>query len=128
MADSKETFFKRLNDPKLAEQLRSEITENIRRRGGANSLLITAFKNQELVGLNLAEVANKRLTDPITTAIQLVQEDDVRVASFNMSPQDVELFMVQPWVVTSSDGTNGHPRKYASFPKKYQKYVIERSC
>jgi N-acyl-D-amino-acid deacylase len=126
MADSKEAFYKRLNDPKLAEKLRSEITENIRRRGGPKSLLITAFKNQELVGLNLAEVANKRSSDVITIAIQLVQEGDVRVASFNMSPQDVERFMIQPWVVTSSDGTNGHPRKYASFPKKYQKYVVEK--
>jgi len=126
MADSKEAFYKRLNDPMLADQLRSEITENIRRRGGAKSLLITAFQNQELVGLNLAEVANKRAMDPISTAIKLVQEGDVRVASFNMSPQDVEKFMIQPWVVTSSDGTNGHPRKYASFPKKYQKYVVEK--
>jgi len=126
MADSKEAFYKRLNDPKLAEKLRSEITENIRRRGGPKSLLITAFKQQELVGLNLAEVANKRSSDAITTAIQLVQEGDVRVASFNMSPQDVERFMIQPWVVTSSDGTNGHPRKYASFPIKYQKYVVEK--
>jgi N-acyl-D-amino-acid deacylase len=126
MADSKEAFFKRLNDPKLTEKLRSEITENIRRRGGPESLLITAFKHQELVGLNLSEVASQMSMDPITAAIQLVQEDDVRVASFNMSPQDVERFMVQPWVVTSSDGTNGHPRKYASFPKKYQTYVIEK--
>jgi N-acyl-D-aspartate/D-glutamate deacylase len=126
MADSKEAFYKRLNDPKLADKLRSEITENIRRRGGPKSLLITAFKQQELVGLNLAGVANKMSMDPITAAIKLVQEGDVRVASFNMSPKDVEQFMVQPWVVTSSDGTNGHPRKYASFPKKYQKYVVEK--
>jgi N-acyl-D-aspartate/D-glutamate deacylase len=126
MADSKNAFYQRLNDPSLANKLRGEITENIRRRGGASSLLITAFKDASLVGLNLAQVAEKRATDPITAAMQLVQEDDVRVASFNMSASDVENFMVQPWVVTSSDGTNGHPRKYASFPKKYQKYVIEK--
>lgn len=126
MADSKEAFYQRLNDPKLIDKLRSEITENIRRRGGAKSLLITAFKNAELVGLTLADVANKMAIDPITAAIKLVQQGDVRVASFNMSPQDVERFMIQPWVVTSSDGTNGHPRKYASFPKKYQKYVVEK--
>jgi len=29
-------------------------------------------------------------------------------------------------VVTSSDGTNGHPRKYASFPRKYQSYVVDK--
>lgn len=126
MADSKAAFFKRLNDTELTDKLRTEIAENIRRRGGANSLLITAFKDPNLVGLTLQEIANKRSVDPITAAIALVQEDDVRVASFNMSPVDVERFMVQPWVVTSSDGTNGHPRKYASFPQKYQQYVAEK--
>ncbi|WP_281557336.1 amidohydrolase family protein [Thalassomonas sp. RHCl1] len=126
MADSKQAFFKRLNNPELAGKLRSEITENIRRRGGPGSLLITAFKDSALVGLTLEQVAKMRAVDSVTAAIALVQEGDVRVASFNMSPEDVENFMVQPWVVTSSDGTNGHPRKYASFPKKYQEYVVKK--
>jgi len=126
MADSKKAFHQRLNDPKLIAKIRNEVTENIRRRGGAKSLLITAFKNSELVGLTLADAAEKMTVDPVTATIKLVQQGDVRVASFNMSPKDVEAFMVQPWMVTSSDGTNGHPRKYASFPKKYQKYVVEK--
>jgi N-acyl-D-amino-acid deacylase len=33
------------------------------------------------------------------------------------------LFMRQPWVVTSSDGSDGHPRQFATFPMKYLKYV-----
>ncbi|WDE09559.1 N-acyl-D-amino-acid deacylase family protein [Thalassomonas haliotis] len=126
MADSQQAFFKRLNDTRLSEKLRGEIKENIRRRGGPGALLITAFKDPALVGLTLAELAKRRGTDAVTAAIALVQQGDVRVASFNMSAQDVENFMVQPWVVTSSDGTNGHPRKYASFPKKYQQYVVKK--
>jgi N-acyl-D-aspartate/D-glutamate deacylase len=126
MADSQQAFHQRLNDANLTEKLRAEIEENIRRRGGPKSLLITAFKIPDLVGLNLAEVAKIRQQDAVTTAIELVQEGEVRVASFNMSPADVEAFMVQPWVVTSSDGTNGHPRKFASFPQKYQQYVVNK--
>ncbi len=126
MADSQEAFHKRLNQPDLIERLNSEITENIRRRGGSTSLYITEFLNKDFVGLNLQQVAALRKASPVDTAIWLVQQGEVRVASFNMSPNDVEKFMVQPWVVTSSDGTNGHPRKYASFPKKYQKYVVEK--
>ncbi|WP_353518389.1 amidohydrolase family protein [Thalassotalea sp. SU-HH00458] len=126
MADSKQAFHQRLNDVSLADKLRAEIQENVRRRGGPTSLLITAFKDSELVGLNLAEVAKMRQQDAVTTAIELVQEGEVRVASFNMSPTDVEAFMIQPWVVTSSDGTNGHPRKFASFPQKYQQYAIKK--
>lgn len=127
MADSQQAFFQRLNDVVLRERLTREISENIRRRGGPKSLLITAFHDSNLVGLNLAEVAQKRGLDAVTTAIELVQEGQVRVASFNMSADDVEAFMVKPWVVTSSDGTNGHPRKFASFPKKYQTYVKQKS-
>lgn len=123
MADSKAAFHQRLNDPKLSEKLNQEIKENIRRRGGPASLLVTAFKDQSLVGFNLQQIAEQRNLSTVATAMQLVQEGDVRVASFNMSPTDVEAFMVKPWVVTSSDGTNGHPRKFASFPQKYSEYV-----
>jgi N-acyl-D-aspartate/D-glutamate deacylase len=40
-----------------------------------------------------------------------------------MIEKDIRLFMRQPWVVTSSDGSDGHPRQYATFPMKYAKYV-----
>ncbi|GAW97669.1 MULTISPECIES: N-acyl-D-amino-acid deacylase family protein [Colwellia] len=126
MADSKQAFHQRLKQVDLAEKLGQEITENIRRRGGPDSLYITEFTDKTLVGLNLLQVAELKNLPIVATAIALVLEGEVRVASFNMSPQDVERFMVQPWVVTSSDGTNGHPRKYASFPKKYQTYVVDK--
>lgn len=126
MADSTEAFHQRLNDPKLKARIFSEISENIRRRGGANALLVTAFKEAKLVGKTLEEIAHLNNTSPVQMTIDLVQKGEVRVASFNMSPEDVELFMNQPWVVTSSDGTNGHPRKYASFPKKLVDYVKKK--
>jgi len=126
MADSKTAFYRRLNDPNFLNKISGEIAENIRRRGGAQSLLVTAFGDQRLVGMNLAQIAQQMSLDPVAATIELVQLGDVRVASFNMSADDVERFMVQPWVVTSSDGTNGHPRKYASFPQKYQKYVVDK--
>jgi len=127
MADSKSHFFARLNDKSIAKKLYAEINENIRRRGGPNSLLITAFKDQKLVGLTLDKIAKQRKLDPVSTAIELIQEGEVRVASFNMSKADVNYFMQRPWVVTSSDGTDGHPRKYASFPQKYQEYVLKQN-
>ncbi|WP_019028185.1 N-acyl-D-amino-acid deacylase family protein [Colwellia piezophila] len=126
MADSTEAFHQRLKKADLAEQLAKEVTENIRRRGGPDSLYITEFTDTTLVSLNLLQIAELKDLSVVDTAISLILEGEVRVASFNMSPKDVERFMVQPWVVTSSDGTNGHPRKYASFPRKYQTYVVEK--
>ena len=48
------------------------------------------------------------------------------VASFNMIDSDVEAIMRQPWVVTGSDGSDGHPRQYATFPEKYARYVQQK--
>ncbi|ACA87522.1 N-acyl-D-amino-acid deacylase family protein [Shewanella woodyi] len=127
MADSQNAFFKRLNDPALYQQLNREITENLRRRGGGKALLITAFDEQQLIGKTLEQIAIALDKSEVDAAIELVQRGEVRVASFNMLEQDLANFIVKPWVVTSSDGTDGHPRKYASFPQKYQEYVKQNS-
>ena len=42
-----------------------------------------------------------------------------------MTDEDLNLFMKQDWVMTGSDGTVGHPRKYGSFSTKLRKYVNE---
>jgi N-acyl-D-amino-acid deacylase len=124
MADSEDAFLARLNDPELIVNIKNEISENIRRRGGPESLLVTASENSQIMGKTLADIATERELSAVQSVIQLVKQGRTRVASFNMHQDDIENFMQQPWVVTSSDGTNGHPRKYASFPQKYQQYVL----
>lgn len=126
MADSIEAFHQRLNTPHLRDKISSEIAENIRRRGGADALLVTVAPDQSLQGKTLQQIADERLQSPVNTVIELVQGPKIRVASFNMSMQDIENFVVKSWVVTSSDGTNGHPRKFGSFPKKYRQFVQEK--
>jgi len=34
--------------------------------------------------------------------------------------------MKQPWVMTDSDGSGGHPRKYGAYPRKIREYVLNR--
>lgn len=126
MADSKAAFYERLNTPELKTQLVAEISENIRRRGGPEALLVTAFDDPNLVGKTLKQLAQELELPPAEAAMNLVQRGAIRVASFNMSEADLANFMKKDWVVTSSDGTNGHPRKYASFPKKFDTYVKDK--
>ena len=126
LADSNDAFLSRLEDPTLIERIRLEITDNIRRRGGADKLLITASQQTEWVGKTLQDLADQWSITPTEATLKMVRVGRHRVASYNMNPKDVENFMVQPWVVTSSDGTNGHPRKYASFPKKFRQYVKDK--
>jgi N-acyl-D-aspartate/D-glutamate deacylase len=51
---------------------------------------------------------------------------DMSVASFNMTEQDIETFMKDPWVMTSSDGSDGHPRLFGTYPRKIRKYVLDK--
>ena len=125
MADSDTAFKQRLQNPQLIDKIKTQIKENIRRRGGPSALLVTASKNKDYLGKTLAQLATQLDKSPEDAAIHLVHQGRTRVASFNMNMQDIKRFMVQPWVVTSSDGTNGHPRKYASFPQKYQEFVVK---
>lgn len=114
-------LLKRLDDPALQQRLRSGIAENMRKRGGAQSLLITsgAFK-----GRRLAEVATSHGGDPIAAAIAVIRIGDPAVASFNQTERDIAAFMRRPWVMTGSDASTGHPRVYGSFARKYAKYVV----
>jgi len=120
----------RLNDPELLPAIKEEMTENIRRRGGPDSLLVVISPDQSLEGNTLADLASQWDMPAVDAALRILSlgviEPWTRVASFNMSEADVEAFMAEPWVMTSSDGTNGHPRKYASFANKYRQYVADK--
>jgi N-acyl-D-amino-acid deacylase len=123
MADSKAHFHRRLQDPKLKDKIYQQVTEKLRWRGGADSLLLVAGENKAWLGKTLKQVAEQLKVTPVEAAFTIVLAGDFRVASFNMALEDINYLMTQPWVMTSSDGTTGHPRKYASFPQKYQQFV-----
>ncbi|MBD60201.1 MAG: amidohydrolase [Citromicrobium sp.] len=116
----------RLKDPETAQGLRAEMRENLRRRGGAESLLLTRGFGEAARwdGMTLAEVAEATGKDPVEAAIAILETTDARVASFNMDTKDIAAFAMQPWVVTGSDGSTGHPRKYGTFPKAYRDLVV----
>ena len=126
MQDSRKAFESRLQAPSLLPKIKTEMTENLRRRGGAASLLVTGSSDTSLLGKTLEELAQERNLPAIETAIQLVLAGRVGVASFNMKEEDVIRYMQQPWVMTGSDGSFGHPRKYGSFPQKYREFVKEK--
>jgi N-acyl-D-amino-acid deacylase len=123
-ADGK--LLKNIDDPALHERLVKEMIENLRRRGGPETLLMTAAKDKSIVGKNLAQIAQERNVSPIEAALQIIRAGGSSVASFNMKESDIEAFMKQPWVMTCSDGSEGHPRKYGTFPRKIHVYVYEK--
>ena len=125
-ANGPAAFYKRLQNPQLLPAIKAEVTENIRRRGGPDTLMIINSYDNSLLTRTLAEIARDWKLSPTEAAIRIMAKGYSRVASFNMHPDDIENFMVQPWVLSSSDGNDGHPRKYASYPKKYHDYVVNK--
>lgn len=125
-AGGRDSLRARIANPATHARLVADMKNNLRRRGGAASLLITARKNPAIAEKTLAQVAEARHESPIDAAIEIVKAGDASAASFNMKESDIDHFMVQPWVMTCSDGVNGHPRKYGTFPKKLREYVYTR--
>jgi N-acyl-D-amino-acid deacylase len=117
----REMLLRRFDDPGLASRLHAEMTENLRRRGGAESLRITEGEHR---GRTLAQVADGG--DAVAAAIAVIRVRDPAVASFNQTEEDIVVFMRRPWVMTGSDSSTGHPRTYGSFARKYAEYVVAR--
>ncbi len=123
-AGGRDSLRARIRNPEVRDHLVADMTDNMRRRGGANSLLITGASDRSIVGKTLDEIAKARNADPILTAMEIIMAGGAGVASFNMNENDIANFMRQPWVMTGSDGSDGHPRKYGTYPRKLREYVF----
>jgi dihydroorotase/N-acyl-D-amino-acid deacylase len=141
-------LLERLRDPAARGRIRRDMEtpgswENNawKEISGPEAILIGAVQNaklRSLQGRTLADVARRRKTDPITTLLDLLVEDNAltSVAVFGMAEPDVVLALQHPWVSinndsqgTAPDGLLGqahpHPRAYGTFPRIIRKYVRE---
>ncbi len=125
-AEADGALLKNMSDPAVHARLVKEMNENLVRRGGADSLLMTSARDRTIVGKTLATIAHERGETPVDAAIEIVKAGGSSVASFNMKEPDIAAFMREPWVMTCSDGSTGHPRKYGTFPRKIHEYVEEK--
>jgi N-acyl-D-amino-acid deacylase len=119
----REALLRRFDDPAVLPRLHADMAENLRRRGGPDSLLITEGQYR---GRRLGEIARAMGQEPIAAAIAIMRTGDPAVASFNQREDDIAAFMARPWVMTGSDASEGHPRVFGSFARKYAEYVVRR--
>lgn len=132
-----EMLRRNLADAERAAMIRQDVAHEIRRRGGADRVVVFEYPRSEWVGKNLQEIADERGVDPVQMAIDLAIEGDPdrrgggRLRGFSMSEIDVENYAAQPWVATASDGGiaipedgSVHPRFYGTFPRKIRHYAM----
>ncbi|MGZ8843660.1 MAG: N-acyl-D-amino-acid deacylase family protein [Pyrinomonadaceae bacterium] len=118
-------LLKRIDDPSIHAKLISEMNENLRGRGGAESYLIIEARDPQLVGKRLNQIAQEMNKTPVEAALDIIKNvGGAGVASFNMSEKDIRRFMKEKSVMTCSDGSGGHPRKFGTYPKKLHDYVF----
>jgi N-acyl-D-amino-acid deacylase len=126
-----------LADPSTREMIHQDITHEIRRRGGADRVVVLEYPDRNVIGKNLQELADARGVDAVQMAIALQLEGAQnrpgggRLRGFSMSEVDVENYATQTWVATGSDGgialpSDGpvHPRYYGTFPRKIRQYAL----
>jgi N-acyl-D-amino-acid deacylase len=140
--DLREALRETLKDPKKAEGVKLDISHELELRGGAENVLILDYPDKQLVGKTLDQIAKARKTTPVDAAIALQLEGysnrpgGVRIRSFSMAEVDVDAFMAQPWVASSTDagialpedGPAVHPRYYGSYPRKIRRYAMEHKA
>lgn len=130
----RKAFMTRLADPEQRDRLRDGIRENIARRGGAASLVVSFHPpDRRVEGQSLEVVARARGTSPEEAALALIGAHDTSIVSFNMAMDDIEFLMRQPWMMTCSDGAiyrpgegRPHPRGHGAFTRKLTTFVRER--
>ena len=130
-ADGRDSLLARLADSSVVVRIRAEMRANLRRRGGAASLLLTTLSTRDSTllparGRTLEQQAAARGVEPVVAALEVLRAGSASVASFNMIESDIERFMAEPFVMSGSDGSAGHPRKYGSYARKLRRYVLDK--
>lgn len=107
--------------------------EGLAEIGGAGNVLITRFRpDSTYVGRTLAEIAQMRGEDAVTTVVEIVRAagPEIGIIGTSMAEHDLESFAAHPQVVISSDGAlkGPHPRGYGAFPRVLGRYVREKGA
>ena len=128
-AGGRTAMLARIADPVQREKMLTEMRDNLRRRGGDSTIWLVSGSGAAApyVGQTLKQVAATRGMPAVETALAMIRDGmDMGVASFNMIESDIETFMKDPYVMTSSDGSEGHPRLFATYPRKIRRYVLDK--
>ena len=118
-----EAMVKRFDNPADLAKIKAET--GLAPGFAEKTMIGSAPKQPELVGKRLSEIAANWGVDPTDAAIRILRNGAASVVVFVMTETDIVKVMTKPWVMSSSDGSEGvHPRGHASYPRLWENYVI----
>ncbi len=139
------TFFERLADPAVQQQIRAEMLvpssagEGVAHGVGPEGVMPIGFEQPEnlsYAGKRLSEIAAIRGQHWLDTVFDLLLSERHRIFTiyFSMDEANVALGLQQPWVKISTDAGGidpgwakdlgpTHPRAYGTYPRVLAKYV-----
>ncbi len=121
-------LLQRIGDPAVRPRLMAEMQKNLDRRGGAESLLMTASPDKEFIGKTLATIAQERGTSPMEAALTIIQKGGADVASFNMQQSDIKNFMRQDLGDDLFGWQPWPPAEIWNIPGKTAQVCLRRTC
>ncbi|MCZ8517333.1 D-aminoacylase [Paenibacillus filicis] len=129
----------RLKDSSVRVQIKEELKEEqemwdnlVCSTGWENVLIssLTSEKNRHLEGKHIKEISAMQGKDPVDCAMDLLIEEEGKIAIvyFHMSDQEVNKVMRWEKSLIASDSLacqtgKPHPRLYGTFPRVFAKYV-----
>jgi N-acyl-D-amino-acid deacylase len=131
---------KTMEDTSKAAKVRTDVTHEIARRGGPESITVFDHPDKTFIGKTLEALASARGISPVQMALELQYEGyrdrpgGARLRGFSVWEEDIEALIVQPWVATSTDagialpedGPDTHARFYGSYPRKLRRYSLDK--
>lgn len=118
-------MLKRFENADTLKKIMKELSVNLAIRGGDSRITLTS-DNAQFSGKTLHQVASDWKIGPEEAAVRILKEEPgISANSFSMLEDDLDNFMIQPWVMTGSDGGGDHPRTYGTFTRVIRKYVLE---
>lgn len=144
-ADEDGRLLENLRDPAQRARIRADVLdqrtewENLCELATPDGVLLLGLQrpeHEDLIGLRLSEIAERRGQDWVDTAIDLLLAEEQRIGSifFLMNEENVAEKMRQPWMKFGTDAGGfdpaqargpTHPRAYGTFPRILGKYVRE---
>lgn len=124
---------RRFADPDTAAILRTQITESLAMRGGAEKIRFVD-EDPRLNGRTLAELAEEwETTVPETVRSILVESGNAGVMNLDLYDLENTRFLArEEWMMTCTDGRTPsegqritHPRVYGAFPRKLRLFAME---